>query len=152
MGESMRRRALLLSVVSASGWLLVSRAILADAPPCRYTVGADTVVDRVTGLTWQRAVSAATYDLAAAKNYCQHLPLKGGGWRLPSSAELESLVDRRAIEPTIDVTAFPNTPSEGFWSSTALAGDAGSGWCVFFDDGRTRFVLTSDPARVRCVR
>jgi hypothetical protein len=86
----------------------------AAAPPGRYTVNTDTVVDTATGLTWQRALPGGTRTLAEAKSYCADLSLAGigaGGWRLPRRLELESIVDRGTCDPSIDATAFPSTPS-----------------------------------------
>lgn len=62
----------------------------AAAPTGRYIVGADTVVDTVSRLTWQRAVASSTYTFSAAGAYCQTVSLGGfaSGWRLPTIKEL----------------------------------------------------------------
>ncbi len=61
------------------------------------------VLDRETGLVWQRAVNAAQYDSVASLQ-C-HQATTGGryGWRLPTVAEATSLFD-----PT--VTTIPSLP------------------------------------------
>ncbi|MBI4512110.1 MAG: DUF1566 domain-containing protein [Deltaproteobacteria bacterium] len=80
-----------------------------------YTQSADglTILDNVTGLTWQRSpdtngdgsISYAdklTYTSASA--YCQGINAVGHGgfkdWRLPSIKELYSLIDFRGIDPS----------------------------------------------------
>jgi hypothetical protein len=76
--------------------------------------GDGTITDNVTGLMWQKAVSATTgYTHAQADIYCQNLALAGyGGWRLPTKVELFSIVDVGRDTPAIDPNAFPGTPTQ----------------------------------------
>jgi hypothetical protein len=136
----------------AAGWMLAAAApALAAAPADRYTVSADTVLDRETGLTWQRATAPGTYTRADANSYCTGLTLAGGGWRLPGVRELQTLVDVRTWNPSIDTTAFPGTASGAYLSSSPGAFYATNVWVVFFDSGITNYPqsLTN---YVRCVR
>lgn len=146
------RRGLKLLVVSAVG--LIASSLWAAAPTGRYTLAVDTVKDNKTALTWQRAVPSSTYTHTNAASYCQGLSLGGfsSGWRLPTKKELETLVDRRVTNPSIDSTAFPSTPLEEFWTSTPSAGSPGSVWYVNFDDGDSYYHVTTHTGRVRCVR
>ena len=41
----------------------------------------------------------------------------GGGWRLPTTKELQGLVSDAEIPPKIDVETFPNTYAGSYWSS-----------------------------------
>jgi hypothetical protein len=66
--------------------------------------------------------------------------------------ELGSIVDKGRTNPSIDVEAFPNTPSQGFCSSSPLAGSSGDVWAVSFGYGVSNYGDTSDAYRVRCVR
>ncbi|HEY3451069.1 MAG TPA: DUF1566 domain-containing protein [Myxococcales bacterium] len=126
----------------------------ADAPKYQYTVGTDTVLDRKTGLTWQRAASSSQYNLGAAVAYCSSLSLAGfsSGWRLPTRHELESLVDRKVAPPgpTIDKTAFPNTPASRFWTATPY--ESGWGFDVNFMDGSMHPEQGGYAFYARCVR
>ncbi len=126
----------------------------AKAPPGRYTVDADTALDTVTGLRWQRATPVGKFDVAGAKAYCQGLSLGGfaSGWRLPSLRELVSLVDRRATLPAIDTATFPATKNDLYWSSTAHAGKEGLVWGLAFNHGDSYFQQPTYTAWVRCVR
>jgi hypothetical protein len=54
---------------------------------------------------------------AAAVTYCGGLSLSGGGWRVPTGPELRGLVEA-IYDPAIDPIAFPNTPTDLFWTST----------------------------------
>jgi hypothetical protein len=111
------------------------------------------VVDKVTGLIWQRDVPASSYNWADAKAYCAGLSLAGHqDWRLPTSIELVSLVDFTRSNPAIDTTAFPSTPSDWFWSSSPVAGYAYGAWYVDFHRGYSYYGGVDGADRVRCVR
>lgn len=123
------------------------------APPTRYTLSDDTVEDNRTGLIWQREVAASTYGQADAITHCTDLMLGGSrDWRLPAVSELLTLVDPTSSAPAIDETAFPSTPSEWTWSSSAYLGVNGGAWGVDFDDGSSFTNTPSYAAHVRCVR
>ena len=113
-----------------------------------------TVEDTVTGLTWQRGHgSGLTWE--AARSYCENLSLAGGGWRLPNTHEIKSLVDYGTGSPAINTTAFPDTPSDWFWgSSMRTSGDGFSdkAWIVGFIDGFVEYTAKSNTYNVRCVR
>jgi hypothetical protein len=140
--------------LSPIGVVLVATIARADAPPGHYMSPAPgTVLDTGTGLTWQRDVDATLYTWADAGTYCAALSLEGGGWRVPSMKELQTLLDARTMSPAIDPTFFPGTPVESFWSSSSWVDDPGFAWNVNFSLGYTRHKLTIDtPLRVRCVR
>jgi len=130
-----------------------------DAP--NYTDNGDgTVTSSCCGLVWQQVVDGTggdgvgNYTWDAAKAYCDGLTLAGGAWRLPTIEELWSLVvpSQTPPAPTIDRTAFPNTPAVEFWSSSPHVGSVGSAWGVYFLTGYSIYGGTSYASRVRCVR
>ena len=151
MGKTMRRVLMAWAAVSMVGGLAWGAA-----PAGRYVVNAETVLDTKTGLRWQRTVPGATYTWANAQTYCQGLNLGGytSGWRVPSTKELQSLVDRRVSSPLpkIDETAFPSTPQTVFWSSSQLAGGTSYAWWVAFNTGVSWYYAVTSSYRVRCVR
>jgi Protein of unknown function (DUF1566) len=116
-----------------------------------YTVANGTVYDTQTRLTWQQAFPTDRYTWPAAKTYCEGLALDGTGWRVPSINELQTLVDD-STNPSIDLMAFPMTPSEYFWSSSAVVDDASRAWTTFFTNGSTYSFATTASKNVRCVR
>jgi hypothetical protein len=132
----------------------VRTAVPHPAPVKRYDTQTDTVRDIGTGLTWQRVVPAKTLVLDAARAYCADLPLAGDkGWRVPSMVELLTLIDEQAASgPMIDRAAFPNTPSDAFWTSTDFGGTPGMAWQVYFDHGNGLYGLPNAMFHVRCVR
>ncbi len=118
-----------------------------------YTTTNDTVQDSATSLMWQRQVPAGKYDWQQAKDYCAALQLEGHcDWRLPSRFELVSILDYANDLPSIDTTAFPNTPVVWFWSSSAYAGSALHAWSVGFDGGSVTDDYKDLHFHVRCVR
>jgi hypothetical protein len=120
----------------------------AAAPPGRFTVnGDDTVTDTKTGLTWQRTVSATIYSWDDAKAHCSQ-----DGGRLPTIRELESLVDYRRSNPSIDPDAFPGASGEPFWSASPRAVDTSQAWFVHFNYGDANCGSISNGYWVRCVR
>jgi Protein of unknown function (DUF1566) len=126
----------------------------AAAPGGRYTVGAGTVYDNKTKLTWQQVVPSTPSAWTSAKASCPGLgaTLGGTGWRLPTVNELLSIVDYSVGQPSIDQAAFPSTPSDYFWSASPAVGDPASAWAVTFTTGGASKQASSTPYYVRCVR
>lgn len=130
--------------------------VTAGAPNLEnYTDNGDgTVTDNVTGLMWEQLTTSANYNQEQAAMYCAQLTLGAhSDWRLPSVIELVSIVDTGTYNPSIDSDLFPGTPAVGFyWSTTPYAGQAGSAWGVYFNNGYSASVDTSTAYSVRCVR
>jgi hypothetical protein len=128
----------------------------AAAPAGRFVVSSDTktVTDTKTGLVWQRDVPNVTKNWSDARAWCRNnsSSLPDTGWRLPSIEELQTIVDSSVVSPAIDAAAFPNTPSDWFWTSSPWAGSSSSAWSVAFYDGDAYDVDVSYNGRVRCVR
>jgi hypothetical protein len=114
----------------------------------------DVVLDRVTGLSWQRVVDPDGYDMHHASDYCEALTLAGHrDWRLPTMIELVSIADTSRTDPAAPPVAFPHTPSLPFWSSQTDITNTGLGWYVSFKTGGS--YVGNDVtrlARARCVR
>jgi hypothetical protein len=119
-----------------------------------YDLGTpDVVIDRLTGLMWQRRPSSTLMTWPKAQQACAELSLAGQrDWRLPSRIELVSLLDTRRTQPSIDVEAFPGTPSDWFWTSSRAADDPNSAWYVYFYFGYPRTDDVTNAFSVRCVR
>jgi hypothetical protein len=101
--------------------------------------GDGTVVDEVTGLTWERCTAGLEGDDCAGGSvltgpweggvyYCDDLELGGyDDWRLPSAHELALLFDYEGVGSAIDPAAFPNTVTGDpyFWSADEYVYDWG---------------------------
>jgi hypothetical protein len=129
---------------------LLTISARADAPAGRFVVSQGTVFDTVTQLLWQEAPTAPSDFLAAVKQ-CQGLSLAGKtGWRLPTMAELHTLVDERRAAPAMDPSFAPS--AEMVWSKTPYAGGTSVVWGMDFASGHTILRTDTDLGAVRCVR
>jgi len=149
-----RMMALAIVVVGCAVLGMLSVRASAAAPAGHFTdLGDGTVRDNLTGLVWQQGVSPGVQSQAASITYCSTLTVpSGGGWRLPTVAELQTLVDESVSSPAIDTVYFPSTPSEWFWSSSSVAGSPSYGWYVSFYYGNASNLVAVNPYRARCVR
>lgn len=114
--------------------------------------GNGTETSSCCSLVWQQATDPGTFSETDAKAYCAGLSLAGATWRVPTIAELKSLVVLGS-SPTIDTVAFPNAPSEKFWSASKEPGGASNAWAINFADG-IPFTTSFDiryKYHVRCV-
>ena len=73
-------------------------------------------------------------------------------WRVPTVAELEGLIDRRKINPSINRDYFPNTVPTLFWTSTPDAQQTDLAKVVNFYYGNSYSIKHANPLRVRLVR
>lgn len=99
------------------------------------------VLDTVTGLEWQRCVLGMDWNNQTCEGFATyhtwHSALltaeeMGNGWRVPNRNELESIVERCRINPSINIHAFPNTPNDVFWTSSHSALVTSNAWHVVF--------------------
>lgn len=128
------------------------RGARANAPPCQYAVVNGTVFDANTKLTWERTLSSGLVTWSQANDYCANLSFAGGGWRMPTIQELQTLIDESRSEPAIDDIIFPDTPLSYAWSKTPVSGAVGPRWRVNFYDGFVNAGGMNSTHTVRCVR
>ncbi|WP_437731257.1 DUF1566 domain-containing protein [Sorangium sp. So ce1335] len=113
----------------------------------------DWVLDRSTGLWWQRESGSDDFSWDGALSYCESLELSGyTDWRLPSAKELLSIVDTEELQPALDRVAFPGEPPGKFWSSTPVATSGTETFIVDFAIGDLAYSISSAKRRARCVR
>lgn len=147
---------------------LISNAVA--APPYVISTDGQEVTDTKTGLIWRRCPEGMT----ASSSTCAGTPLgytpvaalarakseaqaSGAAWRIPNIRELASIVDRTRTFPAIDTTAFPDTPSAYFWSSTPfihsiVVHTRATNWDVGFDQGRVTQSESASAIYIRLVR
>jgi hypothetical protein len=119
-------------------------------------MGGDAVLDRETGLVWERSPGSEVYESLAAFT-CTNKALGGRkGWRLPTIPELGSLIDPNvpfpgptlpAGHPFIGVAPSPNS---FYRSATVRAGFDGQVWVANLSNGGLG--THSGPSFVWCVR
>lgn len=126
------------------------------------------VTDVEVGLTWQKcslgqeAVDGECTGEPADYNWHQahqaaeeanaQMLLGHNDWRLPSVAELRTLVAKNCHAPAINSTLFPGTPSAIYWSSSVSAADHIGAWFVSFNNGNENTYYKDSSAYVRLVR
>ena len=96
----------------------------------------DAVLDRETGLVWERAPDRTRYQWHAAHFHCINSVLGGRrAWRLPTLQELASLVDPTVGDPGPFLPPghpFTNLSGFEYWSATSNADNPSSAYTVTF--------------------
>lgn len=122
------------------------------APQKRKT---PTWKDPKTGLEWQ-CESPGEMIWNDALEYAKSLSLDGkNDWRLPTAAELETLLDRSVLFDEIRPAMRKEVPFRdtlSYWSSTTFAPNTYSAWIVMFDGAYILSYYKSNSYNVRCVR
>jgi len=132
-----------------------------------------TVSDPKTGLIWKKCSegqsynsgtnscdnAASTYNWAAALQQTQDVNAATSGenlgqtdWRVPNINELASIAELSCFSPAINLSIFPSTPSNGYWSSSPRASYVYGAWIVNFDDGYDGTLYKNYYPHVRLVR
>ena len=116
---------------------------LAWPEPRFEPTGADTVLDRLTGLVWAKNADLAGFpltwpealDLAAGLNRDE---LAGRqDWRLPNRREMRSLISHQTKNPALPQGhPFANVRANWFWTSTTSAVNPAYAWYVHLAGGR----------------
>lgn len=116
----------------------------------------EAVLDRETGLVWERVPDSFGHEWDFAHRHCNQLTVGGRkGWRLPSLAELTSLIDPSVAFPG---PALPpghpfSTGSSGFhWSASTGGSDPNAAWAMSFAAGDAGNFVRSGVFNVWCVR
>ena len=95
----------------------------ASGRPVRFQLRGGEAFDTRTGLTWRRCSAGTSWnDRRGCEGETAYVGLDdamriaaslGGGWRVPSGPELESLIDFDCGRPVVDTTVFPDVrPTE----------------------------------------
>lgn len=148
-------------------------------PPVRFSKIDKVIADHMTGLEWLEPTDIAFIEERTffgvtwqqAKQYCASSSIRGGGWRLPSRAELMSTFDY-SKDPEYDNDFFPysrlsNSQTGVIWTASKYAhtnkeslrissffsgGDTGI-WVVLpIGEGPLVYSASSGTGIVQCVR
>jgi hypothetical protein len=99
--------------------------------------GDGTLIDRCTGLVWEREAPATPYAWEQAIKRCNELELAGyDDWRLPNVHELHSIVNY-GMEMS-HTSQFLGPSQEWFWTSTTSLQNKEAAFSVRFGDFYTR--------------
>jgi hypothetical protein len=117
----------------------------------------EAVLDRETGLVWERSPDTTLRDWSLAQFHCNSRSVGGRmGWRLPGIQELASLMDPTvsgqrlpAGHPFVNVQfAYWSTTSRDIVVTTPIPG----AWFARFSDGDIFVIGKSNQVYVWCVR
>ena len=140
-------------------------------PDSAYLLGPDgTATDIRTGLVWKRCVEGFTWDgttctgSAAFFDWPQAIALAEAStyasaqdWRLPNAKEMLSVAETCRMDPAVNVTVFPLTPTAqtdqfAFWTSSPVVGGTNLSWYVRSGRGDTGEGTRNVTRLVRLVR
>ncbi|MBI2388512.1 MAG: DUF1566 domain-containing protein [Deltaproteobacteria bacterium] len=116
--------------IDAPRWRLLPPDLVAEA---------GVVIDRTTGLEWQR-VHSGRYAVEQLDAACKDLVIDGKtGFRLPTRSELLSIVDLDVVDreaPALPKLLSEQVTSDGFfWTATPAVGLGGGRWIIGTHDG-----------------
>jgi hypothetical protein len=108
------------------------------------------VLDRETGLVWERSPAATNETWTSARNTCASKNIASRrGWRQASIVELMSLWDPSELVPT---SVFIGVQSAFYWTATSDAANTNNGWRVNFGFGVAESNPKTDTGFAWCVR
>ncbi|NOS80244.1 MAG: DUF1566 domain-containing protein [Nitrospira sp.] len=112
------------------------------------------VLDRETGLVWEKAPQVTAETWFSARGTCANKTIGNRkGWRLPSVHELASVIDPSQSNPALPLShPFTNVLPFPYWSATTLAENPTSAWYVNVTNGNVFTTNKADAHRVWCVR
>ena len=91
------------------------------------------VLDKNTGLVWEQAPDTTRRSWFDAASYCVNKDVGGTrGWRLPSVAELTSLIDPSLAAPFVPASVFTGVQSDAYWSASTVYVTPTFAWDVLF--------------------
>lgn len=106
----------------------------------------EAVLDRETGLVWDRSPATSKNDWTSALTQCINRTVGSRlGWRLPAVEELATLIDRDNLNPTLPTNhPFKNIQAtdglDRYWTSTTTAWMTDFAWYATFDNGTVNSV------------
>lgn len=107
-------------------------------PEPRFEVWGEAVLDRLTGLAWQRNTDLAgpvLWSDALAQIADLNRTVNRQQWRLPNINELESLVDAGTSGPALPPGHPFTAVRDVYWSSTTSLYEPDWAWALYLDKG-----------------
>jgi len=105
-------------------------------PRFELVLDGNAVLDKETGLVWEKSPDTTIRDWSTACDHCYNLVVDNRkGWRLPTIEETTSLIDASQSNPALPI-GHPFSPSYWFyfWSSTTHS-DTYNAWVINFNTG-----------------
>jgi hypothetical protein len=128
--------------------------VLSNWIDSNFPSGGAAVLDRETGLVWERSPTTTTFDWFLAQDRCNSLGLGNRmGWRLPTLQELASLMDKTVPPPGPTLPTghpFQNVQQGPYWTATILSTPFVA--VGFFEDAEVFGATNNNSFVVWCVR
>ena len=113
----------------------------------------DAILDLTTNLTWSVRETRSMSQSKATASVKKLTTCSFQDWRLPTRAELLTLVDDTRHSPAINTAFFPDCKSNWYWTSTPAAYSPGDyAWFVDFDGGDANWDFQDYSGFVRACR
>jgi len=133
-----------------------SHKIQCDGTACprfELVLDGNAVLDKETGLVWEKSVSETERNWVSACQHCYNLSLSyRKGWRLPTVEELASLLDMQQFSPSLPIGhPFENVQLDYYWTSTTYT-ETDKAWIVHMDNGFANGGSKTNTEDVWCVR
>ncbi len=136
-------------------------AVISQKEPVFLKKGNKIITDLSTGLSWERNTvdkngdkvisEKDTLTWKKANSYCETLNTTDkDNWRLPTIAELNTLVDFERKFPASK--AVFTSQSAYYWSSTPYIDNKAKAWALSFYYGNNAWLYKSSSLYLRCVR
>jgi hypothetical protein len=131
--------------------------VLSNWVDANFPSGGAAVLDRETGLVWERSPQTDPFTWSAARTVCNNSATGGRrAWRLPWLHELGTLVDPKHGFPGPFLPAghpFTNVQNAVYFSATADAEHSDIAGAADFSDGEAGlFAFKTSKFNVWCVR
>jgi hypothetical protein len=126
-----------------------------DSPRFDCVLAADqAVLDRTTGLVWERAPSSTLMSQPGGLTHCANRVIGSAkGWRLPSVEELASLVSVGNTNPALPGGHPFSIQNASYWSSSLVPTSTNDNFrAVSFATGSVTSFTTASIIQVWCVR
>jgi hypothetical protein len=139
-------------------------------PTERFEANGDgTVTDRASGLMWMRCAIGQTWQGERCSGSAERFDWAGAGaaadavngsgdwffndWRVPGLRDLAMVIERQCVNPRTNLTLFPDTPPDFFWTSTLRPGDVdGDAYALSFGPEGVQHRPKSEQYYLRLVR
>ncbi len=165
MGTALMMASLVTSSVNAACNVNIS---LTKPDSALTNHGDGTISDKQTGLMWMKcsqgltdancttgAATAFIWSAALIEAQTANAGLGTNGytdWRLPSVAELGSIMESACANPAINADFFPATVAGYYWTSSPYVVSSDSAWRVSFSEGAESVDVKNSSYYVRLVR
>jgi hypothetical protein len=142
------------TTASSPTWHQTLQCDLTSCPRFEDVMGGVAVLDKETGLVWEKLPGTSTYAWGTQINRCFTAAIGGRrGWHLPTMEQLSSLVDISTSSPSLPTGhPFLNVQLDMYWTSTTYQNTSGSAWVVNFSDGWVTTLSKGSSTYAWCVR